>query len=62
MTAAMAKFKQLLEAQTLEDRLSNQQWLSLQARYRAEDIQARQRAKLVADIHQFRARNAPHIF
>jgi hypothetical protein len=61
MTAALERFKQLLTELTPEDRLSNQQWLSRQAHYRAADIQARERARLLAGIYIYRARNAPYI-
>jgi hypothetical protein len=57
----MKKLKDLLTAVPPSDRLSNQQWLSRQAHYRAEDIQARERARLLAGIYIYRARNAPHI-
>jgi hypothetical protein len=56
MSPQLARFKQLLQSVPESDRLSNQQWLSQQARYRAADVQAREAARRVAQIYAFRQR------
>lgn len=56
MTITLQRLKALLLSVPEADKISNREWLSRQAMYRAEHILNEQRRRWVADINHFRNR------